>query len=107
MEKLSAEILDLTNSLEFTQTNIDEELFQVRKEINNLKTEVKVIEDDLLNADEDLKEITFQDMENMWKKPQNIITDKLGIESDIEINHRIGPRKTKAGQGRDQPRTIF
>ena len=60
MEKLSAEILDLTNSLEFTQTNIDEELFQVRKEINNLKTEVKVIEDDLLNADEDLKEITFQ-----------------------------------------------
>ena len=60
MEKLSAEILDLTNSLEFTQTNIDEELFQVRKEINNSKTEVKVIEDDLLNADEDLKEITFQ-----------------------------------------------
>ena len=60
MEKLSAEILDLTNSLEFTQTNIDEELFQVRKEINNLKTEVKVIEGDLLNADEDLKEITFQ-----------------------------------------------
>ena len=60
MQKLSAEILDLTNSLEFTQTNIDEELFQVRKEINNLKTEVKVIEDDLLNADEDLKEITFQ-----------------------------------------------
>ena len=60
MEKLSAEILDLTNSLEFTQTNIDEELFQVRKEINNSKTEVKVIEDDLLNADEDLKEIAFQ-----------------------------------------------
>ena len=60
MEKLSAEILDLTNSLEFTQTNIDEELFQVRKEINNSKTEVKVIEDDLLNADEDLNEIAFQ-----------------------------------------------
>ena len=30
----------------------DEELFQVKKEIKNLKTEVKAIEDDLLNADE-------------------------------------------------------
>ena len=34
--------------------------------------------------------------------------DKLGIESDIEIDrcHRIGPRKTKTGQNRDRPRTV-
>ena len=38
--------------MEFTQKKIDEELFQVKKEIKNLKTEVKAIEDDLLNADE-------------------------------------------------------
>ena len=38
--------------MEFTQTKIDEELFQVKKEIKYLKTEVKAIEDDLLNADE-------------------------------------------------------
>ena len=52
LDKLSAEIVDLTASLEFTQKKIDEELFQVKKEIKNLKTEVKAIEDDLLNADE-------------------------------------------------------
>ena len=34
------------------QKKIDKELFQVKKEIKNLKTEVKAIEDDLLNADE-------------------------------------------------------
>ena len=40
---------------------------------------------------------------------QYIITDKLRIESDIEIDrcHRIGLRKTKTGQDWDQPRTIF
>ena len=52
LDKLSAEIVDLTASLEFTQKKIDKELFQVKKEIKNLKTEVKAIEDDLLNADE-------------------------------------------------------
>ena len=52
LDKLSAEIVDLTASLEFTQKKIDEELFRVKKEMKNLKTEVKVIKDDLLNADE-------------------------------------------------------
>ena len=52
LDKLSAEIADLTASLEFTQKKFDEELFQVKKEIKNLKTEVKAIEGDLLNADE-------------------------------------------------------
>ena len=41
------------------------------------------------------------------KKIQNIITDKLGIENDVEIYryNRIGPRKTKTGQDWDRPRT--
>ena len=52
LDKLSAEIVDLTASLEFTHKKIDEELFQVKKEIKNLKTEVKAMEDDLLSADE-------------------------------------------------------
>ena len=43
---------------------------------------------------------------NYLKKIQNIITDKLSIESDVEIYryHRIGPRKT--GQDRDRLPTI-
>ena len=44
----------------------------------------------------------------MKKKIQFIIADELGIESDVEIDkcHRIGPRKAKAGQNRDRPRTV-
>ena len=52
LDKFSGEIVNLTTSLEFTQKKFDEELFQVKKETKNLKTEVKTIEDDLLNADE-------------------------------------------------------
>ena len=128
LDKLSAEIVDLTASLEFTQKKIDEELFQVKKEIKNLKTEVKAIEDDLLNADEvsaklveledrsrrnnlridGIKEEPNETWEACEKKIQDIIADKMGIESDIEIDscHRIGPGKTKTGQNRDRPRTV-
>ena len=119
LDKLSAEIVDLTTSLEFTHKKIDEELFQVKKEIKNLKTEVKAIEDDLLNADEvsaNLVELEDRSLRNnlridgikeepneTWeaceKKIQDIIVDKMGIESGVEIDrcHRIGPRKTKTG----------
>ena len=43
------------------------------------------------------------------KKTQNIIADKLGIESDVEIDrcHIMGPRKTKTDQNWDRPRTVF
>ena len=46
--------------------------------------------------------------QNHLKKIQNIITDKLGIESDVEIYryHRIGSRKTNTGQDRDRQPTI-
>ena len=114
--------------MEFTQKKIDEELFQVKEEINNLKTEVNAIEDDLLNADEvsaklieledrswgnnpridDIKEEPDETWEACEKQIQNIIADKLGIESDAEIDrcHRIGPHKTKTGQNQDRPGTI-
>ena len=58
LDKSSGEIVHLTASLEFTQWKIDEELFQVKKEIQNLKTEVKAIEDDLVNADEVSEKLT-------------------------------------------------
>ena len=47
-------------------------------------------------------------MGSMCQQIQNIITDKLGIESDVEINrcHRIGPHKAKSGQDRDRPHTV-
>ena len=41
LDKLSVEIVNLTASLEFTQKKFDEELFQVKKEIKNLKQRSK------------------------------------------------------------------
>ena len=35
LDKLSTEIIDLIGSLEFTHKNVDEELFQVKKEVKN------------------------------------------------------------------------
>ena len=51
LDKLSAEIVDFTASLEFMKKK-EQELLQVKEEIKNLRTEIKAIEDDLLNADE-------------------------------------------------------
>lgn len=42
------------------------------------------------------------------KKTQNITRNKLGIESDVEIDkcYGIGPCKTNPGQDCDRPRTV-
>ena len=78
LDKFSGEIVNLTTSLEFTQKKFDEQLFQVKKEIKNLKTEVKTIEDDLLNADEvSAKLIKLEDrsrrnnlrIDGIWEEP--------------------------------------
>ena len=55
-----------------------------------------------------IKEEPNETWEACEKKIQDIIADKMGIESDVEIDrcHRIGPRKTKTGQNRDRPRTV-
>ena len=55
-----------------------------------------------------VKEEPNETWEACEKKIQNIIVDKLGIESEVEIDkyHRIGPRKTKTHQNQDRPRTV-
>ena len=79
LDKLSAEIADLTASLEFTQKKFDEELFQVKKEIKNLKTEVKAIEDDLLNAEEvSAKSIELEDI----SRRNNLRIDSIKEETN-------------------------
>ena len=91
-----------------------------------MKTGVKAIEDDPLNTDEVFaKSIKLEgrsqrnnpqidgikeEPNKTWnvKKIQNSITNKVGTESDVEIDrcHRTGPHKTKTGQNRDQPYTF-
>ena len=43
------------------------------------------------------------------KKVENIIANKLEIESDVKIDrcHRIEPRKTKTSQNWDRPPTVI
>ena len=70
------------------------------------------MQDDLLNADEiSAKLIELEDrsrrnnlqIDGIKEEIQNTLADKLEIKSDVEIDrcHKIGPRKTKAGQNRD------
>ena len=49
LDKLCQEIVDLTASLEFILPKIEKELVQVKKK-KALKTEIKAMEDNLLNA---------------------------------------------------------
>ena len=51
-----------------------------------------------------IKEEPNETWEACEKKIQDVIADKMGMESGVEIDrrHRIGPRKTKT----DRPRTV-
>ena len=97
LDKLCQEIVYLTASLEFILPKIEKELVQVKKK-KALKTEIKAMEDNLLNAYgpcgklieldygsqtiESIKEEPNETWE-AWEKTQINITDKLEIEIDI------------------------
>ena len=49
LDKISNEVLEITKSLEFTQGKIDEELTIVINNISITKSDIQVLEDDLLN----------------------------------------------------------
>ena len=49
LDKISNEVLEITKSLEFTQCKIDEELATVINNISITKSDIQVLEDDLLN----------------------------------------------------------
>ena len=49
LDKISNEVLEITKSLEFTQGKIDEELATVINNISITKSDIQVLEDDLLN----------------------------------------------------------
>ena len=97
LDKLCQEIVDLTASLEFILPKIEKELVQVKKK-KALKTEIKAMEDNLLNAygpcgklieldygSQTIESIKEEPNETWkaWEKTQINITDKLEIEIDI------------------------
>ena len=52
LDKIAAEMGELSKSLEFTQSQLDEELGNVKKDITKLENSAKSIEKDLLDADD-------------------------------------------------------
>ena len=51
-DKIATEMSELSKSLEFTQSQLDEELGNVKKDITKLDNNIKSIEKDLLGPDE-------------------------------------------------------
>ena len=89
LDQLSSDINDLKESLEFTEQDIDKKLVKVANELKDLKTDIKAIENNLLNADEvsdnwlnwkiRLAETTFRlvELKNHLMKPGKLVKIKL------------------------------
>ena len=50
LDKISAEIIQVTKSLEFTQNKHDKELKPVKKDITKIKSKMKGLIEDLLDS---------------------------------------------------------
>ena len=57
LDKISNEMLEITKSLEFTQGKLDEEIAIVKNDISKIKSDMQVLEDDLLDPNEVSKKL--------------------------------------------------
>ena len=65
LDRISQEVVDITKSLEFTQEQLDEELAKLKNDTGKIQTDMKYIEDDLLDPENETP-IIFN---NLIKKP--------------------------------------
>ena len=123
LEEISKEVRDITESVEFTEGRLDEEIATVKDDISKMKSDVRLIERDLLDTNDvseklieledrsrrnnlrfdGLTEVTNETWDGCERKIQKILSDKLEITEDVEIErcHRMGKRKG------NRPRTII
>ena len=123
LEEISKEFRDITESVEFTEGRLDEEIATVKDDISKMKSDVRLIERDLLDPNEvseklieledrsrrnnlrfdGLTEDTNETWDDCERKIQKILYDKLEITEDVETErcHRMGKRKG------NRPRTII
>ena len=122
LEKISKEVLEITKSLEFTQGQLNDEIAIVKNDISQIKADIREIEDDLLDLyDVSNKLVEMEDgswrnnlcfgglVENpkeTWeeceRKVQEVISNHLEIEHDVEIERCHHMEKRKG----NRPRTI-
>ena len=114
LDKIATEMGELSKSLEFTQSQLDEELGSVKKDIPKLENNIKSIEKDILDPDEvspklveledtsrrsNLQIDNLQETPNeTWKtceeKVQEILKNNLGFATEVQIDrcHRVKSR---------------
>ena len=111
LEKISKEVLEITKSLEFTQGQLNDGIAIVKNDISQIKADMREMEHDLLDPyDVSNKLVEMEDrsrrnnlrfdglVENpkeTWeeceRKVQEVISNHLEIEHDVEIErcHRM------------------
>ena len=124
LDRISQEVVDITKSLEFTQEQLDEESAKLKNDVRKIQTDMKYIEDDLLDPEYVMgKLIELEDRSRRnnlridgveetpnetWDicegKVQDIVKNKLGITAEIEFDHCHRTGKFKKNQAK--PRTI-
>ena len=124
LDRISQEVVDITKSLEFTQEQLDEELAKLKNDIGKIQTDMKYIEDDLLDPEyvmgklieledrsrrnnlriDGVEETPNETWDIFEGKVQDIVKNKLGITAEIGFDrcHRTGKFKKNEAK----PRTI-
>ena len=106
LEKIPKDVTEVKKSLEFTQSMLYEKLSTVKNDIKILASEMKELENDLLDPNEVLEKLieledrprrnnlridglienTSKTWDNCEKKVQEVMRDKSNIQDDIEID---------------------
>ena len=124
LDKISQDVSDLKQSLEFTQDKVKNEIDSINTKVKNLEKNVKVIEEDLLYPEDvssklieledrsrrnnlridGIEEVPNETWEECEESVQEIIREKLGINENIEIDrcHRMKKQKNQ-----NRPRAII
>ena len=122
LDKLSAETVDLTVNLEFTHTQKKHWRGTIpgrksNKKLKNrsqshrrwsVKCRSNISKINWIRGQISRNNLPIDDIKEASEKKSKYIADKLGIESDVEIDrcHRAGSCKTKAGQNLDRSLTV-
>ena len=111
LNEISGEVLELTKSLEFTQGEVKEEITCIKDDLNQVKTDLQELGEDVLDPDyvtnklieledrsrrNNIRIDGIEDDQNeTWdsceEKVQKLIKEKLGLENEVEIErcHRM------------------
>ena len=128
LDNIAAEMGKLSKSIEYTQSQLDEELGNVKKDITRLENNIKSIKKDLLDPDyvsvklvelEDRSRRNYLRIDGLRETPnetwktcegnvQEVLKNNLGFATEAEIDRcpRVKSRN-QSGQHQGHPRTII